>query len=239
MNEAGNCMWSKSYSSLEWSVTRGSSECYVLRTTITPKAALQDIESDAETGENSQWLYHTRPVTEYQRLISRPDTSLWGISHTISSSWLLEVMSPCIRDHFPRGVFKHLRRSDPAPETSRNQYRRTASRRTAYQDNRRVETCDRSYKWHLLDTWKNITDRRTEERVLHTSRRKSRAWECASQKTADFYSTLSIQAIQGTVENTQIPEYISTDPSTHLWTIRTISNHITTILSHPPPRSCF
>lgn len=62
--------------SLEWSVTGGSSECYMHRTTITPKAALQDTESDAEAGENNQLFCHTRPVTEYQRLISGPDISL-------------------------------------------------------------------------------------------------------------------------------------------------------------------
>ena len=42
------------------------------------------------------------------------------------------------RDCFPRIVFKHRRRSVPAPETSRNQDQRVASRRTAYQNNRQV-----------------------------------------------------------------------------------------------------
>lgn len=62
--------------SLDWSVTEGSTEYYTYRTTITPKSALRDPEIDAEAGENSQWLCHTRQVTEYQRLISGPDTSL-------------------------------------------------------------------------------------------------------------------------------------------------------------------
>lgn len=62
--------------SLEWSVTGGSSECYIHRAIINPKADLLDTESDSQTGENSQWPCHTRPVIEYHRIISDPDTSL-------------------------------------------------------------------------------------------------------------------------------------------------------------------